>query len=63
MAQLAQPPPTRHTPSRPLRRIHKQSEVTQRLSELRIMDAILWRHGRDLGYKGSRGAKPTPREE
>lgn len=44
-----------------LRRIHEQSEVTQELSELRIMDTVLWLHGRDLGYKGSRGAKtPTP---
>jgi hypothetical protein len=45
-----------------LRRIHQQSGVTQEISELRIMDAILWRHGRDLGYKGSRGAKPPTSE-
>jgi hypothetical protein len=38
-----------------LRRIHKESGITQDPSELRIIDAILWRHGRDLGYKGSRG--------
>jgi hypothetical protein len=46
-----------------LARIHKLSEVPQELSEIRIMDAILWRHGRDLGYTGSRGRKPTPPEE
>ena len=45
-----------------LRRIHEQSGVTQELSELRIIDAILWRHGRDLGYKGSRGRRFTPSE-
>lgn len=46
-----------------LHRIHKESEVTQDLSELRIIDAILWRHGRDLGYKGSRGRRAAPVEE
>lgn len=46
--------PGRPLPDR-LRRIHEASKVTQELSELRIMDAILWRHGRDLGYQGSRG--------
>jgi hypothetical protein len=46
-----------------LRRIHEQSEVAKGLSEFRIMDAILWRHGRDLGYKGSRSAKPAQTEQ
>ncbi|WP_430929488.1 DUF6308 family protein [Pseudarthrobacter sulfonivorans] len=46
-----------------LRSIHEQSEVTQGLSELRIMDAILWCHGRELGYKGSRSAKPAQTEQ
>jgi hypothetical protein len=46
-----------------LQRIHKESEVPQDLSELRIIDAILWRHGRDLGYKGSRGRRSAPVEE
>jgi hypothetical protein len=45
-----------------LHRIHEQSGVTQELSELRIMDAILWRHGRDLGYTGSRGRRQQSRE-
>jgi hypothetical protein len=42
-----------------LRRIDKQSGVTQELSELRTMDAVLWLHGRDLGYKGSRGSNTS----
>jgi len=55
--QPGQPLPDR------LRRIHEASGVTQELSELRIMDAILWRHGRDLGYTGSRGRRAEPAVE
>lgn len=37
-----------------LNHIHELSGVTTDLAEIRIMDAVLWRHGRDLGYKGGR---------
>jgi hypothetical protein len=37
-----------------LARIHKLSTVPTPISELRIMDAILWRYGKDQGIKGGR---------
>jgi hypothetical protein len=38
-----------------LAEIHRLSEVERPLSELRIMDVILWRHGKDQGLGGRRG--------
>ncbi|MBE4720139.1 DUF6308 family protein [Pseudarthrobacter sp. AB1] len=39
-----------------LTEIHRLSEVELRLSELRIMDVVLWRHGKDQGFGGRGGA-------
>lgn len=38
-----------------LAEIHRLSEVERPLSELRIMDVILWRHGKNQGLGGRRG--------
>jgi hypothetical protein len=35
-------------------RIHELSTVQTPISELRIMDAILWRYGKDKGITGGR---------
>ncbi|MEK0155170.1 DUF6308 family protein [Arthrobacter oryzae] len=40
-----------------LGRIHKLSMVQTPISELRIIDAILWRYGKDHGIKGGRAGK------
>ncbi|KRE77784.1 MULTISPECIES: DUF6308 family protein [Micrococcaceae] len=40
-----------------LGRIHKLSTVQTPISELRIIDAILWRYGKDHGIKGGRAGK------
>jgi hypothetical protein len=40
-----------------LERILKFSTVPQDLSELRIMDAVLWRYGKDQGIVGGHGSK------
>lgn len=39
-----------------LARIHQISTVQTPISELRIMDAILWRYGKDQGIKGGRSS-------
>lgn len=39
-----------------LAEIHRLSEVELPLSELRIMDVILWRYGKFQGLGGTRGA-------
>jgi hypothetical protein len=39
-----------------LAEIHRLSEVELPLSELRIMDVILWRYGKDQGLGGTRAA-------
>jgi hypothetical protein len=44
----------RNLPER-LAEIHRLSEVEQPLSELRIMDAILWPYGKDQGLGVRRG--------
>lgn len=41
-----------------LARIHEISTVPTPLSELRIMDAILWRYGKDQGITGGRSSTP-----
>lgn len=41
-----------------LARIHQLSTVQTPLSELRIMDAVLWRYGRDQGITGGRSSTP-----
>lgn len=43
-----------------LDRIHQLSGAPIELSKVRIMDAVLWRRGRDLGFKGGRAAKAAP---
>jgi hypothetical protein len=43
-----------------LDRIHELSGVPIELFKVRIMDAVLWRRGRDLGFKGGRAAKLAP---
>lgn len=40
-----------------LARIYKRSTVQAPISDLRIMDAILWRYGKDQGIKGGRAGK------
>jgi hypothetical protein len=39
-----------------LARIHQLSTVQTPISELRIMDAVLWRYGKDQGMKGGRAS-------
>jgi hypothetical protein len=39
-----------------LTEIHKLSGVERPLSELRIMDVILWRYGKDRGFSGGRSS-------
>lgn len=42
-----------------LQRIHQLSAVQQPLAHLRIMDVVLWMHGKDQGFVGGRSRK-TP---
>lgn len=41
-----------------LTRIHQLSTVPTPISELRIMDAVLWRYGKDKGITGGRSSAP-----
>jgi hypothetical protein len=40
-----------------LERIHKRSTVEQPLTHLRIMDVVLWMHGKEQGFVGGRSRK------